>query len=313
MLHEPIDIALDLFDDKEHQHRPFIITATIFILTFAGLSVDTLLSKEGEKFLDSPEALLWVFLSCIKTVFVVLSYFPVRQILIDLKQSKNGTRNDLQSLVIGMTIIIPLFLPLRGIVVFPLLAIKFGLLTFITAFVSWKAMSGMWLLHAHFDRLSKRVMSRHDNELDQIHLEYFLRLRHNLQELLFINGAIIGLSTLVAGAMRNAVLSLTTTVSIPKEYVLIYGIYFTFILAFAYTPTYLKSIEVGRRILDHHLPFKTCPMPHKSEEWNRWYNKRKEFREVLELDEGYGMHMQKFFSVFSPVLGSFVGILMGFK
>jgi hypothetical protein len=183
------------------------------------------------------------------------------------------------------------------------LAVKFAVLTSIAGFVCWLAMEGMVLLDQKFEHLQSNVVDGHDSIND------FLTLRSQLQRLLVINGIIIGLSTLSAGAMREALKSVTGIEPIPKEYVLVYGTYFSSMLALAYFPAYIRSVQAGEKILEFHYPLEKIPLPKTGDDHDvLWYEQRHHLRAFLEIDPATSLNIIRSFSIFSPVIGSIIGI-----
>ena len=140
------------------------------------------------------------------------------------------------------------------------------------------AIIGIWLAGAALKEISK--------DRSAVELEGFVALRNELNMLLAIAGVIIGLGTLASGLLREAVLATNditlaaqppdsqpsirisdnpTTSNIDEsgyrldipfdaQYVALYGLFFTVLLAVAFAPSFLALRAAGRSLRDHALP-----------------------------------------------------------
>ena len=153
-------------------------------------------------------------------------------------------------------------------------------------------------------------------------IERFLALRTLLQRVLAIEGAIIGAAVLTTGALRNAVVAYNAVLShypgvtekhhqtlspFPREYVLIYGAFFTLLLAVLYAPVYFRLLDVGRANVDA-----AC----KAEEpasaiWLPVYEKRKKLEEHLQLQMATSASFRAGVAILTPLGGALVALLLG--
>jgi len=312
--------VLDFFIDEDnaektreihHFQKELIFAAIVFAVSVIGLCFDAAFSDDASQFLSSAKGKLWVFICSVKTVFAAIASLYTWRLL---KKERGHLRkmDVLTTALIFTVVVLPLFLPIRGLLNYPSIAIKFVLLTGIAAWVSWLAMDGMLLIRRRLDMIERKLDNIH---ADQVHLAVtnFLKLKEKLQNLLLINGIIIGLSTLAAGSMRNA-LQDSYSIQIPIEYVIIYGAYFSGVLVITYLPTYIRNLEVGKKILNHYYPIEKLPKPHEENEHHvKWYESRERLYELLELNKSFNFFGVNGFSIFSPILGSIAGILIGFN
>src|SRR5919204_2007616 len=136
----------------------------------------------------------------------------------------------------------------------------------------------------------------------------YLALRALLQRVLTVQGAIVGAAALSAGALRNAVVAYTGhKSSFPREYVLLYGAFFTLLLAVWYTPVYLKLLEVGRANLEA-----ACPLEEpKSPGWLPAYEKRKKLEEHLQLEVATSASFRAGVAILAPLASALVALLLG--
>jgi hypothetical protein len=107
--------------------------------------------------------------------------------------------------------------------------------------VALVAFIGIWLVGVALQQLPK------ENPPAATDVEHFVSLRNDLNMLLAIAAGIIGLATLATGALRNAVLALNAkpTFDFAAQYVLVYGLFFTGLLAIAFAPSYLALRAAG--------------------------------------------------------------------
>jgi hypothetical protein len=144
-------------------------------------------------------------------------------------------------------------------------------------------------------------------------VQRFLELRESMQHFLFLAGAFIFLAMLSVGALRNAILAQdpddeALASSFPPEYVLLFGIYFSLLLALAYMPAYASYLEVGGRLRDD-LVGPTPPGVGVSE-LKKWRDERTDLESVLRLDVGVGESFRAGVVVFAPLAGSLVSLLL---
>ena len=94
------------------------------------------------------------------------------------------------------------------------------------------------------------------------------------------------------------------------ESVLIYGAYFSFLIAAIYAPTYVAVREVGRRIRDD-----ICgPLPADPRDpaaWEGWQLKRASIDGFLELDVSTPQRLRTALAILAPVAGSALSLLLG--
>ena len=137
----------------------------------------------------------------------------------------------------------------------------------------------------------------------------YLELRAILQRVLLVEGAIIGAAVLASGALRNAVVAFHDhdDSKFPRELVLVYGAYFTTLLALLYAPVYIRLLAVGSHIVDG-----ICPsVDPRSTEWTDVYEKRKKLDELLELQVATSASFKAGIAIAAPLGSSIVGLLIG--
>ena len=138
-------------------------------------------------------------------------------------------------------------------------------------------------------------------------LESYAELRDKLRLLVTIEGAIIGVAVLSSGALRNALLaSHPHSSEFPSEYVLVYGAFFSLLLALFTLPVYQRLHAVGRGLRDAAFPLEAPE--HAS--WSDWYEDRKRFEELLQLPKATSGGRFAGIVVLTPLVISFLTLLL---
>jgi hypothetical protein len=153
------------------------------------------------------------------------------------------------------------------------------------------------------------VALRHRTPATKAGIDAYLELRAVLQRVLAVEGAIIGAAILASGALRNAAVAYHggDNSAFPREDVLIYGAYFTLILAVIYAPVYQRLTATGKRLLDEACPAAEPSAP----DWTASYDKRKKLEELLGLQLTTSGSFRAAVAITAPLSSSIVGLLLG--
>jgi hypothetical protein len=140
-------------------------------------------------------------------------------------------------------------------------------------------------------------------------VDAYLRLHAVLQRVLAVEGAILGAAILASGALRNAVVAYHDhdNASFPREFVLLYGTYFTLVLAVLYAPVYRRLLETGRRLVEAAFPAEEPTSP----DWPTVYDRRKKLEELLQLQIATSTSFRAGLAITAPLASSIVGLLLG--
>lgn len=158
----------------------------------------------------------------------------------------------------------------------------------------------------------------------------FLEIRRLLEKVLSIEGAILAALILATAALRGAVngywrylashpayllshplqkrfLTTSQVPPFPREYVLIYGAFFTFLLALIYSPVYVRVLTAGRANVDA-----ACkPVEPSSPNWVEVQEKRDKLAAHLQLSASASPTLRTAGAILAPLAGAFVGLLFG--
>jgi hypothetical protein len=140
-------------------------------------------------------------------------------------------------------------------------------------------------------------------------LSWFQRRRSQLARLLVFSSALIGTATLSIGALRNLLNEARpfTPELIPASVVLMYGAYFTGILASVYLPTRRTLTEVGQVLADQLLR----QSPRARMGWTDWTQERHAIRDHLGLQHTVLEDLLHGIAVLSPFVASVSSVLLG--
>jgi hypothetical protein len=163
------------------------------------------------------------------------------------------------------------------------------------------AIIGVWLVGFAFRELSR------DRFPSARTLTHFLQLRDELNVLLAIVGAIVGLGTLATGALRNAVVAVG--VRFPSQYVLIFGLYYSALIALAYAPSYVAMRAAGEAIRERSAPLVSPLDPTFADV----VAKRKTLDELMQLNLSATSSFKAGVAILTPLAGSLVALLIGKK
>lgn len=263
-------------------------------------------TPESRELVEAPQFWLWFFLLALSAAVAIISGMLVLNSLRQLKEYLAGNRIEIavSCLVVALMFLFAtptMSLPQR-LHVLRYHRIKMLLLTGLNFLVALLAGVGIWLVHAALRTKLDKV------EADSEQVEAFLQLRDHLQRLLSILGLLIGVGTLAAGSLRNLLIStgVAEKSDFPAELVLVYGAFFTVLVALIYVPTYALLVTVGRQICDAFFPFSSI----EPESVAKWHSGRKSLEAILKVEVGVGQSFQTGVAVFAPLFSSLVSLLM---
>jgi hypothetical protein len=276
-----------------------------------------------EKFVRTPQFLVWLMLLCAEGAFWLLAFFPVVAALRDrgkeLREARQLSRRAYLALAVpglGVAAILAASAyffrhPLPGFSVFkvhegypshwPLQdhSLRVGILSAVALSVGLLAMVVVW-----FAGLLLQQMASDVTKPDKATIDRFLGLQDDLNTMLAIAGGIIGLATLATGALRNA----ARAVDLPfnPQYILLYGLFFTGVLAIAYAPSYFAMRAAGTRMRD-----RTYPLPNPDDStFFDVIDKRKKFDEFMQLNLSASSTFKAGVAILTPLLSGLIALLI---
>ena len=249
---------------------------------------------------------LWAALMCAQTALWALALAwllpTVGRLRIEYRDENRSEVIYSTALIFGMIVLLagggPIFNAWPDYV--PRHAVKVGLLTLVGALVGLVAARGVWFVHGGLKKLARGDL-RNESALTM-----FLALQSDLYRLLQTLGAILGLIILSASAQRQAVLAYKPKTDYGYELVLVYGFFFSILVAAIYLPTQLTLARVGNSIRDEIFP----SLPPTAPEWQDRTEKRATLGTLLDLQLGPFGRFKASVAILTPLVGSLVGLLL---
>lgn len=133
------------------------------------------------------------------------------------------------------------------------------------------------------------------------------RLRAQLQFFLAATGALVGAATLVAGALRNAVIAWSQEEAdhLPVEHVVVFGLSLTIFLAAIYLPVYVTLEERGRAFVEGALPMPSDRIPN-----DDWLSERQRLEAILQLGIRPVESFRSGVAILAPLAGSLISTFL---
>lgn len=293
--------------DEYSNLSPLKILVTSGIGLSVGLvitMVDANSTAESLRFVASTQFVIWLSLILLQTTLWALLLSPIFK---SLKYFKACFAHH-KSRILPPTFLLVLPLILYAVSyspeqpMFAHLRVKVIILTIIGYSIALLAVIGIWLVQI---ALLENFRNSEDIEEDSILL--FLDLHKYLRRFLGIAGIIIGIATLSTGALGNARMAIEPNVDTTPEITIIYGAFFSGLLALAYLPTYLTFQAKGRVICETIFPM---PSP-KSERWDNWFVKQTALAKLLKLEINARDSFEAGVSILAPLFGGVISFLLG--
>jgi hypothetical protein len=254
---------------------------------------------------------VWILLLCLQPAVWGAALVPLWRTVKPLLPYWNAAKSDLTFLMLAFALAVGV-----GFAAGPLLTRfpdflpwyhwKLLGLSIVGGFIGLLAVFGMWLAHVKLRQMARAPVTEKS-------VAEFLAVRETLHNLLLFVGALIGMAILAAGAERQAIAAYSALTNandpgrFPAEYVLVYGIYFSALLALAYVPVHLTLTAVGCRLREHYFPL---PLP-SDDKWAEICGKRDTFDGLLQLRTGPGTALKASAAILTPLIASMTGLLLG--
>jgi hypothetical protein len=290
----------------------------LLIMTGDYVAAGRSLKPKHWEFLVSPQAIVWIFFVAGQFAFWACIVEPLWHWLsrLRLEYGLRMTREIYLKLAAAIV-----FFALPGIFLIRIVPDsdlahhdpKTGLVNLIAMIVALLAVSGIWYVRAALETTfaGSRPGGRPVHSVQEgIHV--LLDLRWYLQQFITLLGAMVALSTLAKGALRQAFLATGgTPAEFPSEYVLLQGAYFTGLLALLYIPTFTVLAALGTDLVES-----TYPITGSDLDWenlSRWQANRKSLEELLQLRSGVVRNLRASVSILAPAATSLIAVLLGTK
>ncbi len=265
------------------------------------------LSSDALDLIKKPEFFIWLLINCTITAFFAITVVPLWKSVIQLKNYFTGNKLEIALSLLLLIIVLSAvhrlelyYTPSMYNLSLPSFTVKVGILTGLGVFVALLAITGIWLVYTGLRSSFKNI------EVNEQHIQSYLRLQEYLQQFLWLAGVILGLTILAGGALSKLHLA-TEHDYYPMLFVLANGTLLTIILTVIYVPVYLSRIAIGRQLCD---VFFKMPSPN-SKSWADIYSKRKKLEELLQLRITTEQNLRATTAIFIPLLSGVVSALLG--
>jgi hypothetical protein len=290
----------------------------LLIMTGDYLVAGQWLERKNWEFLESPKAMVWILAVAAQFAFWANIVEPLWRWRSQVRGEHGVRATQLIRLKLASALV---FFALPG---FFLVAIvpdsnlahhdfKMGLVNLFAVVVALIAVAGIWDVRAALETNFELPGSgERSGVVVREKVQVLLELREYLQRYIMLLGAMIALSTLAKGALRQAVLATGgSAAAFPPEYVLLQGAYFTGLLALVYIPTYTIFTNIGEGLIEA-----TYPVTNPDLDWNRlfrWQANRKSLEKLLQLRTGPVGDLRASVSILAPAATSVISVLVGAK
>jgi hypothetical protein len=271
----------------------------------------------ADPFFRSPEAMVWIFLIAAQFSFWS-SAVPFQW------HGRSTVKHEFQirfntEIAAKLVVAIALFAVPASLMAHALPAThlphhhaKSLLVNLLGVVVALVSVEGIWYVRAALSSRPWNATADAGGARAKDDVRSYLVLRDSLQLFITFLGAMIGLATLAKGAARHSFVATGGPPGdYPPEFVLLYGAYFTGLLALVYIPTYTRLVTVGQTILDTAFPF-TSPDVELTKLAD-WQSHRKSLEELLQLRATALDNLRASVSILAPLASSAISILLGDK
>jgi hypothetical protein len=189
--------------------------------------------------------------------------------------------------------------------------LKMGLVNLIAMIVALVAVIGIWYVRAALEAsFAGRGLGGRPVHSVAEGIRVLRELRDSLQRFITVLGAMVALSTLTRGALRQAFLATCARpTEFPAGYVLLQGAYFTGLLALVYIPTFTVLAAIGADLLESAYPVREPDL-----DWgnlSQWQANRKSLEELLQLRSGAADNLRASVAILAPAATSVITVLLG--
>jgi hypothetical protein len=284
------------------------------LLAFLGASGAVLLilagyddTADSRLFVASQGFLVWVSVIAVQTAFWAVVTVPLwREVLHAFKQAEPApTIWVIPAVFVLLLIALAVGSPARGLD-WPLVGhhLKVWILTAAAAIaVGVPAIFGIGIVQ---DRVRRQTAGRQDTSDIRLAVE----ARAQTKRFLGLAGATIGLAVLASGALQRAVVPMfVEETDLPSSSALLYGAFFTAILAVVYLPAHLSLRRLCADLRDVWYPMADMPDP-TDDGFATWLDGRKRIDGLTQLDMTVSQQLQAAIFVFTPLLSGILGSLV---
>ena len=258
-------------------------------------------AEAGTRFLRRPETIVWLTLLAAQAGLWVVGW-AVALRLLDQLDGRSRAVSITGFALVGMLVVAVIVVPaVTTPTATPLPLHRPKIITFIVlgALAAAPWIEAIWRVGT----IAKTVPTEEADPTRPHPVDRYLRLREQLGHAVVVLGVIVAGITLTTGALRLAILADNPKAEFPISSVLVYGGFFSLLLALIYLPVQLRVIALGNRLRDAMAPITVGAT---LEDFKR----RGEVEAVLGLTTGPIASMQAGLAVLAPLLTALLGQLL---
>jgi hypothetical protein len=272
----------------------------------------------NKHFARDPRFLFWLFLQVIQVAAWPIMFIIVTARIREIGAYSKGNYGEIAlsallfSLAALAVALVGVFAPtLPGWL--PGYEAKLTLLSVLAVAVGLTAAIGLWLCQGALRKLLEQVTAA--NKARKQELDRLLHLKDSLALFLLVLGTLLSLAIFAASAERRAVAvyghrtkrHFSIEHVFPTNYIFLYGLLFSILIALAYAPAHITFQAAGRKLRDTIVPMLEPGDPG----WQARLTERKSFEDLLELQVTTAANLRVGIAALSPLLASVTGLLSG--
>jgi len=269
-------------------------------------------ARQIHRIVHSSQFVLWAALICAQTTFWTLAAAPVFSML---RRNWAGWRSQRWDIIISGLLLVAVAVSIVAVTnyigpvpgphpsnqVFPHQHVKIWSITGVALILALGASVSIWLIRGRLDELRTDATDRE--------IELFIEFRSELERLLGILGAIVGLAVLATAALRQVVLEYVSLghekASFPPDYPILYGLILSLVVALVYLPTYLALLKTGSDLRDRAAPLGAPGEP----DFEAVIAKRRTLTDLLGLEISASTSFRVSATILSPLFAALISLL----
>lgn len=291
--------------DIAHGRHALLVAFLGALLSPAVYLSDYWLWGDTDGFTATPEFVVWMLLICGQSATWAVLVPILARCHLDLRGYWRGHGRGLAASAFVFLFLIAVFANVSAAKLpptpLPHLTTKIAILSIVPIVIALAGGLGIWLVHVGLDREFGHRRST-EKAVDR-----FLRLRDQLRTLLLAEAALLSVSVVGTGALRSAIIAWDPSVDLSPTWIILYGIFFSVLLAAAYLPTHVRLMAVGHRLREDVVGSR--PPPQRG--WRAWQEERVAVGDYLELQAPGTPALRAFGAVLSPLATALITAALG--
>jgi hypothetical protein len=298
----------------------------VLLMAAVGVILAWLLFQWGYSIPHDPQgnvpAEFWVWLFLIAVFMAILAVFflPMWALFLSLFKSQVASEQNDRSRLTNLLLLLLSAVTLAFIVMAPNLyrlpldidvnqvlppnhTQRMQLVYLVTFLVVLPIVLGILLVFTAVQKKMAQIQTAQDESRMFEIADELIGYRGILQIFLLAAGIILSLVPINTAALRSTLVALGG--GFPIEYVIVYGLFYTFVLVLIYSPTHLAMTEASRALRD-----RLCPINSLSNITDA-VDKRRALDDLLQTNMGLGQNLKAGIATLAPLVTALVASLLG--